>query len=233
MSTSFSVSDIVADVAKLAVVPTFTSQTNVTAAQVSYWVIQSARSLSAKFRQKFGEDAEYLRTNTVSAQAGLGSVSLPANTGEIHAVVWARTSSDWVLLERAPLDDLEDGQSGDLRNWSEYGPPRYRLVGETLALYPLPAKAETLVLLTTGHLNLNGETSFLSRLDADRWVTLDVAERVLVSQGRDASVLKQDKLMLEADLFAASRKRDVHGTSTIRDVTSRRARSSIRSRWSR
>jgi hypothetical protein len=48
------------------------------------------------------------------------------------------------------------------------------------ALYPAPLDAQTLVVFYTNHTDLTGATSFVSRLDVDRWLTLDVACKVLM-----------------------------------------------------
>ncbi len=233
MSTSFSVADIVADIARTANVPTFTTTTNITASQVTYKLLQSARSLSALFRQKRGEDLDFVNQASLTVQAGVGLTSLPADCGEVQAVLWAKTPSDWRLVDAAPLDDYEYGQLDTLKTWTDGQRPSYMLQGNTIRFFPGSSVAETVIVVYTKHLDLTGETSFLSRLDADRWLTLDVAIWVLNAQGRpeQAMVYMQEKAMLEANLFAASRARDPNAVHTIRDTQGRRLRNIRRTRW--
>jgi hypothetical protein len=232
MATIFTISEIVADIARTANVPDFSSTTNVTANQITYWLTMSARSLSARIRSAFGENADYLRVAELQTQAGLNTLSLPTDAGEVHAVLWRRTSSDFHLLFPGSLNDLEDLADGDIQPWRDFGEPKYRLEGEQIAFYPPSSEVENITVFYTGHLDLSGETFFASRLDADRLITLDVAIRVLQAQGRDASVLLQDKLMLEQHFFSPSRNRQPTRSVSIRDVRSLRG-DRIRSRWSR
>lgn len=231
MATVFQVSDILSDAARMANVPPFGASTNVTSTQALYWLVQSARSLSARLRAAFGEDADYLRVAQLQTQAGLNTLSLPTDAGEVHAVLWQRTASDFQLLEGGDLNVLEDLPDGEPEPWRSAGKPKYRLEGEQLGLYPPSSEIETIILFYTEHLDLSGETQFTSRLDADRWLTLDVAIRVMQSQGRDPSMFLQDRLMLEANLFSPARKRQPTRPQTIRDTSALRLDHIRRNRW--
>lgn len=233
MASSFVVADILADVARSANCPAFATDTNVTLAQATYWLAQSARSLSALYKQHFGDDRDYLRTATLATQPALGMVSLPADCGEVCAVLWVRTASDWRLLEGSQLDDLELGQVTLLRPWISTGEPTYRIEGETLGFYPASSVAETVVLFYNKHLDTTAQTSITGRLDTDRWLTLDLVCRVLSAQGRDGSAYLQDKMLLEKNLFSVERNRDRGAIHTIRDVRGRRADRGYRDRWGR
>ena len=228
MATVFNIAEMTADVARRCNVPTFSSTTNVTSGQVTYWLTQSARSLSALLRQKQCEDNDLLTSATLTTIADFELVSLPADCGEIHALIWQKSSSDYRLLEPAALDDFQES-TAPTQAWGSA--PMYRLEGNTIRFLPASTEAETLTLIYTNHLDLAGETNFQSRLDADLWITLTVCERVLQSKGRDASPISAEKAMLETNLFSSARRRDAYGPSTIRDVRSRRGRTASRDRW--
>ncbi len=232
MALSFTVTDLISDVARTANVPEFTSETNITAAQCAYKLAQSARSLSAMYRQKLGQDLDYLNQATLSVQAGVGLTSLPADCQDVHAVLWARTSSDWRLLESAAIDDYEMGQLDTLKLWKNGPQPHYQLQGNTLSFYPASSGIETVVVLYTKDLDVAGETTFFARTDCDRFITLDLVIWVLNATGRSdqAMVFMQEKAMLEVNLFSKSRGRDVNATHTIRDTRGRRADNYRRSR---
>lgn len=226
MAVTFNVTDMLADIAYRANVPPFTATTRTTLTQATYLLVQAARGLSGMFRQKFGDDHDYLLTATSVVPANVGLASLPANFGELHAVLWMRSSTDYRLLEASDLDDLENAQTGDLGTWEQRGQPRYDLEGETLTFYPPSSAAENILVFYTRHLDIAGETTMQARIDSDAWCTLKVAETVIKSEGRaaDAATLTEDRLMLETNLFSVGRRRDTTGTATIRDVRGRKAR---------
>jgi hypothetical protein len=233
MASVFVIADILTDAARMANVPAFAADTNVTTTMATYWVVQGARTFTARLRSAFGEDADYLREATITSQAGINTVSLPPDAGEVHSVLWCRTASDYRLLRNGTQDRLVDLQEGNPMPWREFGEPSFRLEGETLAFYPPSSEAENLIVFYTSHLKLGGQTYFSARLDTDRWLALDVAVRVLQSQGRDPTVLTQDKLMLEAQVFNPSRGRQPNRVVTIRNTGAERAMASWRDRWSR
>ena len=233
MASTFNVSEILTDAARMSNTPDFASDTNVTATQATYWLIQSARSYTARLRQVFGENHDFLKEITLQTQPGFDTLSLPAEAGELHQVIWARTSSDYRLLSYAQADQLPEMQEGTPGTWRDGPQPCYRLEGETVRFLPGSSVAETVIIFYTSTLRWLDQTYFSARLDADRWMTLDVAVRVLQSQGRDPSVLLQDKVMLEAQLFNPARNRTPNRVVTIRDTRCAAENAAWRDRWSR
>lgn len=217
MASTFSCADILTDAARLANVPAFAADTNVTTTMATYWLVQGARTFTARLRQAF-DDGDFLKLATLSVPAGLNICSLPVDTGEVHSAVWVKSSTDYRLLRVGNMEVLEDLADGDPLPWSQSGTPTYRIEGETIAFYPPSSEAESVILFYTDHLELTGETYFAARLDTDRWLALEVAIRVLQSQNRDASGLIQDKLMSEANIFSPARNRAPKRNNTIRDV---------------
>lgn len=227
MASTFVLSNLLTDAARLANVPAFSTTTNVTATQATYWLVQSGRALTARMRAAFGDDADHARSADLNVPVGLGYVSLPEDCGEIHAVVWQKSSSESILLAQGQLEDLETNDTTS-QSWAGSETPKYRLEGETLRFTPPSAEVEAITLFYTGHADLTGQTNMIARLDGDRWITLDVAIRVLQAQARDAAHLLQEKVMLEANLFSPSRKRRPKGIARIRDTRSAAIR---RSGW--
>lgn len=231
MSSTFVLSDLLRDVATLANCPQFTTNTRVTAAQATYWLSQAARELSALIRQKLCEDRDLLQILTISTVPDFNLISLPADCGEVHSVVWQRDTTDAVLLRSASAanltDELEDGQS-----WSDVAvEPTWRLEGNTIALYPTSPEAEDLTVYYTTNYDTSG-TTVQARTGFDRWVTLETCIQVCTARDRPQSVaaFQQQKALLENDLFARARKRDVNESHVIRDIRATAVMRDIRRR---
>lgn len=229
MSSTFSVPELLVDIARSSNVPPFTASTNVTQSQCLYWIAQSARTLSALLQDQHGDDREFIQSAQLTTSPGFNLVSLPDETDQVSAVLWRRGEQDLVLLESASQDDLavelDPGQS-----WVEGCTPAWRLEGETMAFYPSSADAETVLVYYTTHVG-TGTGTFNARLDFDRWVTLDVCIKVATAKRRDTGQFLQDKLMVQADLLKRARTRDPNSTRTIRDVRSARVRDVSRGPW--
>lgn len=230
MSSIFSVSDLLTSVAGQCSCPPFGASTRVTQAQAVYWLAQSARSLCALLRQKHGDDREFLQYTAVQTIPGLPLVSLPADCGEVHSVVWVKSADDAVLLPSAGAEDLiyrplADGVGWDDEDSTRTRAPRWRLEGQTIAFYPASGAEETIEIFYTSHISPTTGT-FQGRLDFDRWVELDVAAKVAQAKRKPDQVaaFHQQKALLENDLFSRARKRDVAESHTIRDVRSEQAR---------
>lgn len=227
MSTTFSISDLTADVASLCNVVPFTTTTHVTSTRIAYWISQAARSYSALMRQHHVDDRELIQSATLSTVPDFALVSLPTNCGEVHDVIWHRDTRDYVLLEHAGVDDLtaqlDAGESWDAA-------PKWRLEGNTIAIYPTSATAETIEVYYTTHLDTSGGTVQL-RVDGDKWITLEVCAQVAVAKGKDPGGFMQQKALLENDLLSRARKRAVNETHVIRDSRYRRACDAYDRRW--
>lgn len=227
MATSFTVSEIVADIATLTGSPTFTSLTRVTDTQVTYWLAQAVRALSALFRQHHCDDRELVQSTTLNTSAGIGFVSLPTNTGEVQAVIWARGTNDYVLLKSATQSDLVERDTG---GW-ESTEPVYRLQGETITFYPTPTKVHSVEVLYTNHYTTPLGATVSMRVDSDKWLALDVACNVAIAKKQSDAPFQQRKALLENDLLSPDRGKDPNAVLTIRDTRAESAISLYRSRW--
>lgn len=220
MAVQFELADILDDAAVRLNVPPFAGNTNITASQALYWAVQSARGLSARLQVAFGDDKDFLKTATLTTTPSFSLVSLPSSTITINSVIWAKATDDYRLLKQATAGDLQLQEPMALNGrWSV--DPVYRLEGETLALYPPATTAETLILFYTDYLALTpveGAATFLSKLEADEWITLDVVIKGSQRKRRDASMYIAAKADLEARLFNPNRKRNNSGPHQVRDV---------------
>jgi len=231
MATTFAVSDLLSDIAARANVPPFTTSTHVTSTRVTYWISQSVRAASALMRQWFPDDRELLQTATLATVPDFELVSLPADCGEVHSVIWQRDTNDFVLLESSQGDDIADRLNAGETWESAYVEPRWRLEGQTIAIYPTCSTSETITVYYTTHL-VAGST-FAAKVDFDEWVTLDVLVKVYTAKDKPQKVAEtlQNKKLLEDDLLSKARQRDPYRTNTIRDVRYARAIRDHRRRW--
>lgn len=231
MASTFSIADITANVAVLTNSPTFTSSTRVTTAQVAYWITQAVQGWSALVRQHFPEDRDFIQVASLPNLPGYAMISLPVNCGEVHAVLWQRADGKYEPLISASEGDiaatLEAGQG-----WENCGElPRYRIEGQTIAIYPPSHDDETIELFYTTHLS-SGST-VTTRLDFDRWVAFFVGELVATAKTNQAkaSDMASKRALLENDLLSRARQVDQNKTHTIRDVRNERIGAAMRARW--
>lgn len=236
MSSTFAVSDILADAANTSNCPAFGANTRITLAQATSWVAQSARSLSALIRQKFPEDRDYIQVAELATIASFPLLSLPPDTGEIHAVLWIKSASEAQLLETAGaehtiLQPLDLGVGWDADSPANVQ-PRWRLEGQTMAFYPASGVQESLQVFYTTHISPTSGT-FPGRLDFDRWVTLDLCIKVATAKKKYDQVgdFQKQKALLENDMFSQARKRDVAKRHVIRDVRAEALGRGYRARW--
>lgn len=241
MASTFEVSAIAADVANLSNSPAFGANTRITSTQATSWIAQSARSLSALIRQKFPEDRDFLQVADIPTIPSFPLISLPPDTGEVHAVLWIKSATEAVLLESAGAQDTQlmpletgVGWEGDnaIRTDITTYTPRWRIEGQTLSFYPASGLAEQIQVFYTTHMSPSSGT-FQGRLDFDRWVTLDVCIKVATAKKKYDQVqdFQRQKALLENDLLALARKRDIAPRHTIRDLRAEAMGRDYRRRW--
>jgi hypothetical protein len=217
----FSLSDILADAAALSNSPAFGASTRITSTRATYWATQAAQALHALLVQKFPDDRDLAQVLTGTTTANVRTMAIPTgSSGQqpegILAVIWHRGASDYVLLESAELEDLAYREDV---GWDQVV-PSYSLLGTSIEFSPAPKTVETVSVYayyetvsdTIGAGNIYGRT------DHDRWITLDVARRVMRARRMDDSALLRDQQLLERDMFARARSRDRSRHKTVRDV---------------
>lgn len=229
MSVTFPVSDIVLSIQARLALPTITATTRITLARVLAQIQQSARGLAALQRQKLGRDYDLLATATVATQAGLNLVSTPANFGELVKICWVKDATHAPQLEQALASDYEP-MGFNPRAWDQpssgvpygygCGLPKYDLEGSTIVFYPCPNQVYSLAIWYTLHYAVASlADTIIGRLDWDTYIILDVCQMLCSDLKRDPTVFLAEKGQLEANLFAAKRKRDLNAVHTIRDVS--------------
>jgi hypothetical protein len=228
MSVTFQVADIVNDIRGRLALPTFTTTTRITQARALAQIQQSARSLAALTRQKLGRDYDLIATATLATQAGLNLVSVPANFGELVKICWLKSATEAPQLQQAMASDYEP-MGFNPRAWDEpysgvpggygVGLPRYDLEGATLTFYPCPNQIYSLAIWYTLHYPVvTLADTIQGRLDWDKWIALDTCVALCSDLKRDPTIFGGLRTALEADLFAAKRKRDMNAVHAIRDA---------------
>ena len=219
-----------ADVRGRLALPAFTTTTKITSSRVLAQLQQSYRSLAALTRQKLGRDYDLLATATLATQANLNMVSTPTNMGELVKICWVKDATHAPQLEQARASDYEP-LGFNPRAWDQpstsvpygYGAtlPKYDLEGSTLVFYPCPNQVYSLAIWYTLHYPvLTLSDTVIGRLDWDKWIALDTCVALCSDLKRDPSTYAALNGQLEANLFAAKRKRDMNAVHTIRDAGS-------------
>lgn len=223
MAVTISVAAIITAVESRLRIPTCTTTTAYTAAEMLAAVQQSVRALYGLVRQKTGEEFDTLLDAALVTVANTSTVSIAAlaNFGELYRLVWRYDTQKLVELKETPVHEFEP-PGFDPRAWSISGrdKPRYRLVAPaSLVVTPCPNAVYTLHCWYTAHTPVAtaGDT-FQGRLDWDKWVEFDVCKRVAISKKRDAGVFEAELRAVEADIFSPDRARAPEATYVIRDV---------------
>lgn len=220
MAVTISVATILSNVAQLISVPTFSTTTNVTAAQALAWTQQALESLQGLNQQKLGDDKYHISSVDLTTQASINTLSLPSDAIEVFDVLWAEDENTVHRLLPANASDIEPF-GHDAREWD--CAPTFRIEGNTLALYPCPDQAYDISVWYGSHFTVTTSAdTFQGRLDWQKWIELDVAIKCLTRKKRYADIagIQGLQAQLEANLFSLGRKRHRAGPVRIADVDS-------------
>lgn len=218
MNITFLVSSVLTNTAERLSIPPFSATTNVTLTQAITWLNQSLESLQALARQKQGLDYDLLTTQALTTTPNLATIPLPAGFGELHDILWVKTSHTVIPLEVMTKDDLVP-DAFDPREW--IAPPRYRLETSLVRFAPCPNQAYQLQVWFTNQAAIaSGSDSVTGRLDWSQWLELDLCSKCCQRKRRQADLaefmsLKRD---LAADMFSLKRRRDQNAVPSVRDV---------------
>ena len=218
----FALSDILSDAAALSNSPPFSATTRVTTTRATYWATQAAKALHALLMQKFPDDRDFAQIITGTTTANNREMAIPVaspNSQEaqnIIAVLWHREVDDYVLLQSAELEDLSYREDV---GWDQVT-PSYSIRSGFIEFSPAPKTVETISVYATYEAvsDTIGSSLIYGRIDHDRWITLDVARRVMRSKRMDDSWLLRDQQLLERDMFARARSRETSRAKTVRNV---------------
>lgn len=213
MSILVSVSELRTRVQTDCNLPAFTSTTAITETAVLDFIRRGAQKL-AGLVQSNGAGEQYLTLNTtLTTVPDVPVVSLPTNT--LDVVRLALFDNDYeTQLEVAPLD----GWSPEQIFWGTEDYPRYRVMGNTITLFPTPTRARDLRLYYTVGFTVTDTSDVLAlRPNWDEyivaWACIFVKNRVK----EDASEFQQSMLMAQQDIISQL-KRDRGGVRQVRDV---------------
>lgn len=214
MSVAFPVSDIIERVRSRCGLPTFTTETNITTADILSFVQESARALGGLLED---ESWHFVTTTTLYTVADFELVSLPVNTASIIALHWDRGDGSPVPVRMANLETARPATS-EPAGWDACA-PTYRLVGQTIELFPVPTAVESLVLrYSTGLFVADASDTIMGQVEWDSWVIYDCCCKVRERQEKDPGTFVGERAVIEQRLVRRARKRDRGGVRQVRDV---------------
>jgi hypothetical protein len=217
VSVAFPVSDIIERIRVRCGLPAFTTETNITTADIHSLVQESARALGG-----IVDDVSwhFVATATLVTTPGLEYVSVPQNFAALIQVHWDRGDGYPIALRQANLEDVLPASS-EPTNWDARAPV-YRLTGQTIELFPEPQAVYTLVVrYTTGiFLVETPPDTLMGQVDWDSWIIYDCACKIRERQEKDLGTFPAHREMLEQRIVRRARRRDRNGVRQPRDVRS-------------
>lgn len=215
MGTSILVSEVIEEARVRMNAPFFTSSTQITTTAALNLMKFSARRLSAKLRRAYGSDY-FARTGTVTTQADLNSVSLPQDFTDLRQISWVRGANDSVPLDVASVDEFS-APGEDSQAWS--GSPRYRLLGNTIQLFPCPNAEYTLSLYyDTGIFVSATSDTMVIQPGWEEWLINDFCVKVRQSQNKEAGDFLRERAIAEEEILKEAAQRDRFRTHIVRDT---------------
>jgi hypothetical protein len=228
MAIDIQVGDIIDGVQFELHLPGFSSGDFITTDAIGMLVRASAAKLSGIMTRLYS-DALFAETATLTAQAGLDLVSLPANMGTLRSVHWIQDSHAYELC-RADLHEFTAeseswGQPSDYV-WNNATLPRFTLEANVLRLVPTPSKVYTLRIAYTTGIFLPATASyedlriltFPGQIGWKEWMIADIAYRVSKREQKDGSVYLNDMAIAEAQMKDHISQRDRYSTYQVRDT---------------
>jgi hypothetical protein len=211
------VSDLIERVRTDCDLPTFSANTHVTDTMALDYIRRGASKLAGVV-QKAGASEQYLTLNTnLSTTAGVATVSLPANSLDVVRLAMLIDGQRESQLEVAPLDGWDPGPAW----WADpYSVPRYRLMGNTITLFPTPTTVRTIRAYYTVGFTVTATSDLLAlRPNWDEYITAFACILVRNRQNKDASEFGSAFATSDAEVRDQIR-RDRNGTYQVRDVRS-------------
>lgn len=215
MSVLVPVSDLIERVRQDCDLPTFDANTHVTATAVLDYIRRGASKLAGLI-QEAGASEQYLTlSTTLTTVPNIPVVSLPANTNDVQRLAIMIDSNREVQLEVAPLDGWDPGPAWWNDPWQV---PMYRLIGNTVTLFPTPTTARSIRAYYTVGFTVTATSDILSL--RPNWDEVIVAYACIMArnrQNKDASEFRA--AYAEAtDSVRRQARRDRNAIHQIRDV---------------
>ncbi|HYC53624.1 MAG TPA: hypothetical protein VEL28_01625 [Candidatus Binatia bacterium] len=209
------VSDLIERVRLDCDLPTFDANTHVTATAVLDYIRRGASKLAGLI-QEVGASEQYLTlSTTLTTTPNIATVSLPANTNDVQRLAIVIDSNREIQLEVAPLDGWDPGPAW----WSDpWQVPRYRLIGNTITLFPTPTTARDIRAYYTIGFTVTSTADILAlRPNWDEVIVSYACTLVRNRQNKDAGEFRAAYGESTTNLVRQIR-RDRNGINQIRDV---------------
>lgn len=214
MATNVLVSDILEEIRVRLNEPTVSSTTFWSSTVALNMLKYSARRLSGIIRRT---NSDYFTVNsTITTQAGVNVVSLPSDCTDVRQIAWMRSETDSVPLQLATVDDWLE-PSENVEAWS--GAPLYRVMGNTVMLFPTPNAAYDLSIYYDTGIFVDETTDLIATQPGwEEWMVLDVCIRARQREEKDARDFMAERAKVEAEIVTQSSKRDRFRQHVIRDL---------------
>lgn len=214
MSIQVTVSDLQERVRIDCGLPAYTSSTNITSTYVLDFIRRSAQKLAGLIQQS-GAGEHYLTLNTdLATVANIPVVSLPTNTIDVVRLAMLFDGDREMQLHVAPLGDWDP----DNHYWGTDTVPSYRVIGNTITLFPTPTGVRTIRCYYTVGFTVSSTSDTLAlRPNWDEYIVANTCVLVRNRQKEDATEFLRSLAMCEAAI-TSQLKRDRAGIRQVRDV---------------
>lgn len=168
--------------------------------------------------ESYGEDfyvTEYEFTTTDAP-----SYTLPDNFYELKRLDLKIDGTDWVTVPRFNLNEETALRSSSFVALGGYLNTRYRIVGNTIKIAPLPAPGSTIrALFVPLPVKLQADSDTLDDFNYySEYVIIDAAIKMMAKEESDVSVLAAQKEQQRARIVSKSANRDAANSEQITDI---------------
>ncbi len=229
-------SDVIYAVVFRLQLPTPAAGQFVTDADMLLLAKSSVSRLSALLIRLFSDDY-FLLTSTLTTQAGIDIVSLPANFATLRSVWWVSADNKSHPLTRADISDYDPTavawESGSDLYWTGARLPRYRIEANVLVLTPIPNAVYNLrVSYTTGLFITALSDTIFGQIGWAEWLICDICQRIREREQKPADEFIRDRMEAEVNIQSQAANRDRFSACQVRD-TRGSGNSSLGGRWRR
>jgi hypothetical protein len=196
--------------------PVYTADTNISTTTILEFVKRAAQKLQGLIQQ-YRADEQYLTlSTTLTTVADVPVVSLPSNCQDLVRVSMEIDNDREIQLSPAPLEMWDPNQYF----WDVNAVPMYRVIGNTITLFPTPTSARTLNVYYTVGFTVTATSDILAlRPNWDeyivQWCNIFVRNRQEKAspEFRDALSIAQQEIVgqLRRDRAGPRQARDLRG----------------------
>lgn len=197
--------------------PTYTTSTRVTTAQVTRLINLSLQQFYAMLAECYGDDY-FASSATITTTADFGVSSLPQDFYKLLSASWRKTDEISVRLKKATADDMMRTNL-IAKDWNTHT-PRYRITAQALQWSRVPSDSYTVDLWYVPiqpDLDDDADT-FSAGPGWDEWIVLDVCRRIAESEQKDIQTWVAMRNDTEQRIRAQAPERDESESLQVRDV---------------